>query len=487
MNWKRYFLRKSIEELVEKASSCTRLKRSMGPVQLVLLGMGAIIGAGIFVFIGQSASSAAGPAIVLSFGLAGAAAACAGLCYAELSSMIPVSGSAYTYVSATLGECAGWLVGSMWLVGALLITSSVACGWSGYAMSLLADFGIHFDPAWTNTTGTLVSLPDGLKTGAFICLPAVLICIFIAWILCFGIETSSIINALVVAIKMFVLGTFVVVGIPKIDVNNWIPFIPANTGEYGKFGISGVIGGAAMIFSAYNGFDTVSTAAQETKNPQKNLPIGIIGSIIVCTITYILIAAVLTGIVKYTELNTAEPLALAVDRMGLPWFSTLLKFGAVAGLTSVMLAMIYGIVRVTFTITQDGLLPSALGKCHPKHQTPFVITILASGLVAIAAGTVKLNSLIQLASFCLMFVFAIVCFTCIVSRYTQPNLKRVFLCPWMPFIPICGILLFIQIMYPLFLDAYKQVGILVICSLTFYMVYGQRHSLLQKSSLLTMQ
>ena len=472
MNIKAYFKRKSVSELAEAALNSQELKRSLGAMELVLLGIGAIIGAGIFVLTGAAASQCAGPAIVLSFALSGVACACAGFCYAELASMIPASGSVYTYIYVTLGELPAWIIALLAILSNILVAASVASGWSGYVVSFLADFNIYLPPELTNTTGAVVALADGESVTGIFDLPAFFITMVLTIVLYRGIQTSSMINACIVFIKMSVLGAFIVFGAMHIDPTNWVPFIPQNTGVFGNFGISGIVGGAAMVFLAYNGFDVIATTAQETKNPQRDIPIGILGALLVSTITYVLVSGVLTGLVNYTELNVPQPIGIAVDRMGMPWFSFVVKLGAVAGLTSVVLAMTYGAIRILFAITKDGLLPSFLAKCHEQYKTPNVITLLVGIIVAIIAATIPLTQLVALGNFGTLTTFAFVCFTAVYLRYTQPNLVRKFKCPFMPWIPIFGILLFISILAGLNTEIFIYALIWVVFGIFVYLFYG---------------
>lgn len=483
MSSKKCLRRKSIELMIQQAESSHSLVRSLNAFQLVLMGIGAIIGAGIFVLTGTAASQSAGPAVVLSFALSGLACACAGLCYAELSAMIPVSGSAYTFIYASLGEMAAAITAFIMIVGTFSVTSSVASGWSGYALSMLDDLGIHIPTVLAHTSGQIIQLADGTTVTAIFNFPAFFIAMLVTFILYRGVEGSALVNTIIVIIKMAVLFFFVVIGITKVDLANWTPFIPANTGTFGQFGLSGIIGGASFVFLAYSGFDTVATAAQEAKNPQKDLPIGILGSLLICMLSYMLVSGVLTGLVNYKELNVAEPIALAVDRMGLPWFAFIVKIGAVAGLTSVILVMSYGVARVIYTVTNDGLLPSFLAKCHPKYKTPHIATVIVGIIVGLVGATAPLEKIVQLSNFCIIIVFTIVSFTAIYLRYTEPNRPRVFRCPGMPWVPILGILLFLQILAGMpDPTVYVYFLILVIFAIGFYLLYGQKHSLLENSS-----
>ncbi|CAL7962987.1 basic amino acid/polyamine antiporter, APA family [Alphaproteobacteria bacterium] len=480
MNFGRYFQCKTIDKIVSEAEN-SGLKRSLNAIQLIMLGIGAIIGAGIFVMTGAAASQSAGPAVVLSFVFSGFACMCAGLCYAELSSTIPVSGSSYTYIYATLGELSAWVVACLMIFGNILIISSVANGWSGYAMSFLADFGVHISPIWTNTMGKLVYLRDGSEATALFNVPAFFIVAVIAYILYHGIRTSAAVNSITVVVKMSVLVAFVLFGIFKIDLNNWVPFIPENTGDFGRFGWSGILGGASMVFVAYNGFDTVATAAQETKNPQRDLPIGILGALLVCTVTYTLVSIVLTGLVNYKDLDVAQPIALAVDKMNMPWFALVVKIGALAGLTSVVLVMSYAVIRTIYVVTQDGLLPKRLADCHNEHHTPHIATVTLGTIIAFIAAILPLEQLVQLGNLCIISIFAVVCFGALYLHYKEPNVHRPFKCPFMPWVPIVGIVLLASIMVSM-LDkrVYAYFSILLALSVVFYFLYGRHFSVLQK-------
>ncbi len=473
------FLRKNVKDLVEEAKSNTDLHRSLGVFQLVLLGLGAIIGAGIFVVTGVAASQHAGPAVVLSFVLGGLASVCVALCYAELASAIPAAGSVYTYMHVIWGELIAWIVGVLWVVSAFLVVSSVASGWSGYFVSFLSSWGIHVPAQIASTTGAIVTLPDGSASIAFFNLPAFLAVIVATVVLLRGIHTSSFVNGVIVFIKIAVLLAFVIVGALYVDTQNWIPFIPENTGVFGEFGISGIVGGAAIVVFAFNGFDAVATAAQEAKNPQRDVPIGILVSLGICTLAYVLVAGVLTGVVKYTELGGAQPLAVAVDKIGLPWLAVLVKLGAIAGLSSVILIMLYATVRMIFTISCDGLLPTFLSQCSEKTKTPIKATICIGVFVAILGGMVPLHDLIELCNFCFMLIFCLVCIGTIYLRYSQPNIKRRFCVPFMPWVPIVGTVLFSQLLLGFSCKTCICVLSLILAAIVFYFIYGKKRSVLR--------
>jgi len=480
MSYKRYFTRKPLTELADEAQNSHDLERTLTAFQLILLGVGAIVGAGIFVLVGIGASHA-GPAVVLSFILGALACACAALCYAELASAIPLSGSAYSYTYATLGELPAWMISGCIILSYVLSAASVASGWSGYLVSLLAGYGLELSPQWIHATGHIVQLADGSTVTAIMNLPAFIIVALLAIIVFFGANASAMLNAIIVMIKLSVLFTFIALGAMHITPTNWVPFIPENTGTYGVFGFSGIVSGAAGVFLAYMGFDTVATAAQEAKNPQRDLPIGILGSLGISTLFYVLVAAVLTGLVHYSELiGSSEPLAIAVQTMQMPWFSVVIKIGAVVGLSSVILVLLYASVRILYTVTHDGLLPMALAKCHPKYHTPHVLTFIVSLIVALLGSMVQLNNLVFLSSFGTLVTYMIVCFSTLYMRYKFPSLARGFRCPLVPIIPLAGIILFGVILCGLPGHIFGYASLWLGVLLAIYFVYGRRSSHLQK-------
>ena len=347
------------------------LGKTLGPVSLTALGIGCIIGAGIFVLTGTAAARYAGPGIMLSFVIGGIACAFVGLCYAELAALLPVAGSTYTYTYATLGEIFAWIIGWDLILEYAMGASTVAVGWSGYVASLLRNFGIYVPAQYAAAPWTQVKLPDGTSVDGIANIPAALIVLALTAMLIGGTKESARLNNIMVAVKLFVVIAFILLGAAYVTSANWHPLIPSNTGEFGHFGWSGVVRGASVVFFAFIGFDAVSTAAQEAKLPQRDMPIGILGSLIICTILYVLVAAVVTGLVPYTELNVPDPIAKAVDVIGMTWFSVLIKIGALAGLTTVILVLLYGQSRVFFTIAKDGLLPKMFSEVHPTLGTPY--------------------------------------------------------------------------------------------------------------------
>ena len=423
------FARKSIAQ-VQRETATSELKRTLGKWNLLLLGVGCIIGAGIFVRTGSAAALHAGPAVLLSFVVAGIVCAFAGLCYAELSSTLPVSGSAYTYSYTTLGEFVAWIMGTLLLLEYGLAASVVAVGWSGYVVSLLADFGLVIPPQFTGPAGyTLMKdgapvLVDGQTVTTLFNLPAFLICAALAALLCIGVSESAKVNNVIVAIKVSVLVAFIVVGglivlanLGDLSARNWTPFIPENQGE-GKFGIDGIMRAASIVFFAYIGFEAVSTAGQEAKNPAKDMPFGIIGSLVVCTVIYMLVAAIMTLLVPYAQLNVPDPVAVVVDNFGATWswLAKIIKIGAIIGLTSVVLVLMYAQTRIFYTMARDGLLPKVFSRVHPRLHTPYVNTILVGTLTASAAGFFDINILGDMTSVGTLAAFGIVYLSVIYLR-----------------------------------------------------------------------
>lgn len=457
------------------------LRRALGPVELMALGIGAIIGAGIFVLTGHAAAAHAGPAIVLSFILSGIACAFAGLCYAEMASMIPIAGSAYTYSYATMGEFFAWIIGWDLILEYLFGSVTVAIGWSGYVVSFLRDFGIIFPPSLSAAPGTLVTLPDGAQVTALFNVPAVLIILAVTALLVIGVKESAFVNNLIVIVKVAILLLFIAVGGGFINTANWQPFIPPNTGTFGEYGASGVLRGAGVIFFAYIGFDAVSTAAQEARNPQKDMPIGILGSLVLCTILYIAVALVLTGIVSYTQLNVPDPVAVGVNAIGTTWLAPIVKIGAIGGLSSVILVMLMSQPRIFWSMSRDGLLPKVFAQVHPRFRTPH-LTILVTGLIAaLFAGVLPIGIVGELVSIGTLLAFVIVCAGVIVLRRTQPNAPRPFRCPGVPLIPILGIITCLGQMAALPFDTWLRLIVWMAIGMIIYFMYSRHHSRLQTS------
>jgi len=478
----RLFSTKPIGELHE-ADTLNELHRTLDARALVLLGIGAIIGTGIFVLTGTAAANHAGPALVISFLIAGLGCALAGLCYAEFASMIPVSGSAYSYSYATLGEFVAWFIGWNLILEYLFAAATVAVGWSGYVVSLVEQLGLHMPDALTNapfTKGT--GHFEIVRTGALVNLPAVLVVAAITALCHVGIHQSARFNAIVVAIKVTVIVLFIGFGIWVVDGANWTPFIPENTGQFGQFGWSGVVQAAGIIFFAYIGFDAVSTAAQEAKNPQRDMPIGILASLAVCTVLYVAVSAVLTGMVHYSELNTPAPVALALDRHPeLSWLAGWIKLGAIAGMTSVMLVMLLGQPRIFYAMSRDGLLPPLFRRVHPTHKTPYVGTLITGSLAALIAGLFPVTILGELVSIGTLLAFTTVCIGVLVLRYTRPDIKRHFKVPAPWFVCIAGALICTGMMVSLPQDTWLRLLVWTAIGFAIYFFYGFRHSELRKS------
>jgi basic amino acid/polyamine antiporter, APA family len=519
---------KPLSKLLNESKEESGLKRSLTALNLTTLGVGAIIGAGIFVLSGQAAAQYAGPGIVLSFIISGLACGFAGLCYAEFASMIPIAGSAYTYSYATLGEFFAWIIGWDLILEYLFAASTVAVGWSGYVVSFLRDLNIFIPPQFTGAAGTvLVNVPDsGWKTltdsfaqtlvasgiqvdslphlTCILNIPAMFIVALLSTLLVIGIRESANFNNVMVITKVAVIILFIGLGFMFVKSSNWHPFIPSNkvesaplseygglwgwikaySHEFGKFGYSGILRGAGVIFFAYIGFDAVSTAAQESKNPQHDMPIGIMGSLGISTILYILVATVLTGIVSYTTLNVADPVAVGVDAMGkgMFWLRPIIKIAAIAGLSSVILVMLMGQPRIFYSMSKDGLLPSVFSKVHPRFKTPYVSTIITGIVAMIIAGILPISILGELVSIGTLMAFIIVCLSVISLRKSRPDVHRPFKTPWVPVIPILGALFcFIQ-MVALPFDTWLRLIIWMAIGFIIYFFYGIKNSKIRKEA-----
>ncbi len=486
----RIFARKSVAQIMNENDK-SELKRTLGPVNLVLLGIGCIIGAGIFVRTGNAAALHAGPAVLLSFVIAGVVCAMAGLCYAELSSTLPVAGSAYTYSYTTLGEFAAWIMGALLLLEYGLAASVVAVGWSGYVVSLLGDFGLVIPPELTGPMNHTV-VKDGVSLTTVFNVPAFLVVLVLASLLTLGVSESAKVNNVIVAIKVSVIVAFILIGgwkvlthLPELS-KNWVPFIPPNEGE-GKFGFEGVVRAASIVFFAYIGFEAVSTAGQEAKNPKRDMPIGIIGSLVVCTVLYMLVATVLTMMVNYKELNVPDPVAVAVDSLGpqWAWFAMTIKAGAIIGLTSVVLVLMYGQTRIFYAMARDGLLPKVFSVIHSKFKTPWINTLLVGVVVALAAGIFDINVLGDVTSVGTLAAFAIVCVSVIWLRQNRPDLPRGFKVPLYPILPIVGILSCCYLIFTVEQRVLIFFGWFLVGATVLYFVYGMWNSRLAKGEFVT--
>lgn len=485
------FVTKSIDDLKSGAGQEGRLKRVLGPIDLMTLGIGAIIGTGIFVLTGQAAAAHAGPAIVLSMVLAGVVSALAAICYAEFASTVPVAGSAYTYGYATLGELVAWIIGWDLVLEYALGAATVAVGWSGYVVSVLADFGVRFPPLLSAAPGTSVILSDGSAATAILNLPAIVVAAAVTVLLAIGIQESARVNAVIVGIKVAVVLLIIGLGSLFVSADYWHPFLPSNTGTFGAFGWSGVMRGAGVIFFAYIGFDAVSTAAQEARHPQRDMPIGIFGSLILCTVLYVLVSGVMVGLVPYQQLGVPAPMALAVDAarvkaMGTSWHGVLdfmplvVKLGAIAGLSSTILVQMMAQPRIFMSMSQDGLLPAWASTIHPRFQTPHVTTIATGVTVALAAGLTPIDVLGELVSIGTLFAFVVVALGIIVLRRRRPDLERPFRAPGVPWIPAASAMVSFALMASLPWRTWERLLLWMALGFLVYFGYGYRHSKLRR-------
>jgi APA family basic amino acid/polyamine antiporter len=486
------FRTKPIALIVAGSESAGGLKRVLGPANLVSLGIGAIIGTGIFVLTGQAAAMHAGPAIVISMVIAGLVSALAGLCYAELASTVPIAGSAYTYAYASLGEFIAWIIGWDLVLEYALGAATVAVGWSAYFLSLLHDLGVPFPAILSAPPGTQVAAADGTMVTAVFNLPAVIIAGLVTVLLVRGVRESATFNGIVVIVKLAVVLLVIAAGASFIDAGRFTPLVPANTGVFGEFGWSGVMRGAAVIFFAYIGFDAVSTAAQEAKNPGRDMPIGILGSLAICTVLYIAVAAVMVGLVPYAELGGAAPMAVTVDYARRAAEGTalegllnvmpyLVKLGILAGLTSTIVVQVMAQPRIFMAMAQDGLLPAWMGKVHTTFGTPHLTTVMTGGIVALAGGLTPIDTLGQMVSIGTLFAFVIVSLGVLVLRRTQPDVPRPFRAPWSPVVPALSALVSLVLMLSLPLETWARLVVWMVIGVAIYFAYSVRRSRLANS------
>ncbi|HEX7669394.1 MAG TPA: amino acid permease [Polyangiaceae bacterium] len=477
------FARKSVDHLRADADAPHhQLKRSLGGLDLVMLGIGAIIGTGIFVLTGRAAAANAGPGVALSFVVAGIASAFAGLCYAEMASMIPIAGSAYTYAYATMGELVAWIIGWDLVLEYLVGAATVSVGWSGYVVAFVSHaFGYELPKAWTSAPVIWSEATHHLVwTGAIVNLPAMFIVIAVTGILVIGIQESARFNTIIVFVKLVVVLLFIGFAAPFVKRENWHPFIPPNTGEFGHFGASGVLQGATMVFFAYIGFDAVSTAAQESKNPQRDLPIGILGSLSICTVLYIAVSLVLTGVVPYTQLSVPHPIAVGIAVTGIGWLTNAVEIGAIAGLSSVMLVLLMGQPRIFYSMAHDGLFPAFAAKIHPRYGTPHVTTIGAGIVCAIAGGVLPIDILGELTSIGTLFAFVLVSLGVMILRLRRPDIPRSFRVPGGTYlVPVCGALSSGLLMYTATTHTLIRLFLWMAIGLVIYASYGRKHSKLR--------
>jgi APA family basic amino acid/polyamine antiporter len=490
------FARKPIPQILAEMSSENRLRRVLGPFQLASLGIGAIIGTGIFVLTGVAAHDKAGPAVMLSYALAGVACIFAAFCYAEFAAMVPVAGSAYTYAYATLGELLAWIIGWDLVLEYTVASATVAHGWSHYFQNFIGLFGLHIPNALRSApfdyhpeTGQLVS------TGRILDLPAVFAAALVTVILVKGIKESASFNTAMVVVKLVIVFLVIILGFPHVNPENWNPFAPYGytgislfgstvTGQTGAGGEPlGMIAGAATIFFAYIGFDSVSTHAEEARNPQRDVPIGIMSSLLICTVLYIAVAAVITGMVHYDQIDIDAPIPSAFASVGMPWAQLMISVGALAGITSVLLVLMLSQPRVMLAMARDGLVPASFfSAVHERFRTPWKSSILTGVAVAFLGGFLPLRILAELVNIGTLLAFVIVCGAVLVLRRTHPDLPRPFRCPMVPFVPIMGILLCLMLMCSLPAENWWRLIIWLAIGLVVYFTYSRHHSLLRRAN-----
>ena len=487
------FATKSIEQIKEEqlGEGGGGLKRVLGVWQLVMLGVGAIIGTGIFVLTGQAAAANAGPAIVISMVLAGVTSVLAAFCYAEFASAVPVAGSAYTYAYATLGEFIAWVIGWDLILEYALGAATVAVGWSGILATLLGQLGLSFPATLSAAPGTVVQVAGGDPVTAVINVPAILITMLVTALLVVGVSEAASVNGAIVITKVAVLLIVIATGAMFIDPANWHPFIPPNAGTFGEYGWSGILRGAGVIFFAYIGFDAVSTSAQEARNPQRDMPRGILGSLAVCTLLFVLVSAVMVGLVPYKAmLNQAAPLVLTIEAaadksIGTPWQGTmavvkvLVTVGGLAALSSVMVVMMLAQPRIFLSMAKDGLLPAWAGRVHPRFRTPHVSTVVTGVVVALAAGFTPIGTLGSLVSIGTLMAFVIVSIGIIVLRRTRPDLPRPFRMPWVPVLPLLSAAVSLTLMLGLPRATWERLLLWMVVGVVVYFLYGRKHSRLR--------
>ena len=483
---------KSIEQSIRDTEEPEhQLSKVLGPIDLIVFGIGVIIGTGIFVLTGVGAATKAGPAIAISFVVAGIACGLAALCYAEFASAVPVAGSAYTFAYASLGEFIAWIIGWDLVLEFIVGAAAVSIGWSQYFAQIFASIGLSLPKAIAGGPGSVINIP------------AAMIVLILTCIILVGVRKSARFNAVVTGIKLLVLAFFIIVGIFFIKTVNWQPFIPAPqpvpaaaggfwdtpfiqvlTGSAQQvFGWPGIMAGAASVFFAYIGFDVVATTAEETKNPQRDVPIGIIGSLLICTVLYIIVSLILTGIVPYTKLNNAAPMAVAFDQIGLPWAAALVSLGAICGLTAVVMILMMGQSRVFFAMSRDNLLPTWFSKVHPRYQTPYRINIITGIIIAVIAAFTPIDAVADLVNIGTLLAFVLVSIGVIVLRRARPEMKRSFRTPWVPVVPILASLVCFYLMLALPVVTWARFIAWLVLGFIVYFAYGMRHSRLGKEEM----
>ncbi|GAB2983442.1 amino acid permease [Mucilaginibacter puniceus] len=475
--------KKPLDTLLKEAAEtgAGTLKRTLSSFNLVTMGIGAIIGAGLFSLTGLAAANNAGPAVTISFIIGAIGCAFAGLCYAEFASMIPIAGSAYTYSYATMGEFVAWIIGWDLVLEYALGAATVSISWSQYLIKFLHYFDILIPPQLTMSPWEQVTMADGSIVHGYFNLPAVFIIVCLSLLLIRGSRESAFVNNTLVVLKVAVVLVFIAVGWQFINPANHTPYIPKNTGTFGEFGWSGIFRGAGVVFFAFIGFDAVSTAAQEAKDPKKGMPIGIIGSLLVCTLLYVLFSHVMTGIANYTEFrDSAAPVAIAIAKTPYAWLQESIIVAILAGYTSVILVMLMGQSRIFFTMSKDGLLPPVFSKVHPKFQTPYKSNLFFAVFVSLFAAFVPVSVVGEMVSIGTLFAFVLVCIGVMVMRKSDPNTPRPFRAPWVPFVPIAGILICLSMMVSLPGDTWIRLAVWMAIGLIIYFAYSKHHSLIRK-------
>jgi len=468
------FTKKSVAAIVAAHEAEQHsLKRALGWASLMAMGIGGIIGAGIFVLTGTAAANFAGPGVTLSFLLSGLACAFVALCYAELAAAIPVAGSTYTYTYVTLGEIFAWIIGWNLVLEYAAGAATVAVGWSGYFNRVLQGFGLGLPPEWANA---FFASAHGAPVHGLFNAPAAGVVLFLTAVLVRGTTESATFNNVIVAIKVLVVLLVILFGAAHVTGANWSPLVPENAGDFGHFGWSGVVRGASIVFFAYIGFDAVSTAAQEAHTPQRDVPIGILGSLIICTVLYIAVAAVATGVVSYKDLNVPDPIALVMDRTGVSWLSWIVKFGAIAGLTTAILVLLFGQTRIFYAMAQDGLLPPLFARISPAFRTPAISQTLTGVVVALAAGLLPIDILDEMVSIGTLAAFALVCAAVIRLRASHPEMHRPFRAPGIPWLPVLGIGSCFALMAALPGETWLRLVVWTAFGLAIYGFYGLKHA-----------